>query len=187
MELMRPGPATTVLDVGVGDVGFGEAEQCATENFFEEFYPWRENVTAVGLHGGRLFAARYPAVRYVQADGCELPFADREFDLYFSNAVVEHVGDRERQRRFVAEAVRVAERVFLTTPNRWFPVEVHTRLPFVHWLAPAAAARWYERLGKPWAKELNLLRPGELRALFPPGVPVRVVNLGMTLVAVVDR
>ena len=23
---------------------------------------------------------------------------------------------------------------FLTTPNRWFPVEFHSLLPFVHWL-----------------------------------------------------
>ena len=24
--------------------------------------------------------------------------------------------------------------MFVTTPNRWFPIEVHTRLPLVHWL-----------------------------------------------------
>ena len=47
------------------------------------------------------------------------------------------------------EAVRVGRRVFLTTPNRWFPVEVHTRLPLVHWLPSAAAARAYDLFGKP--------------------------------------
>ena len=26
------------------------------------------------------------------------------------------------------------ERVFVTTPNRWFPLEVHSLLPFAHWL-----------------------------------------------------
>ena len=36
-------------------------------------------------------------------------------------------------------------------------------------------------VGKPWAKENRLLGPDDLRALFP--VPVRVHNLGMTLVA----
>jgi hypothetical protein len=31
--------------------------------------------------------------------------------------------------------MRVARRgIFLTTPNRWFPVEFHTLLPFAHWL-----------------------------------------------------
>ena len=77
--------------------------------------------------------------------------------------------------------MRVGKRVFLTTPNRWFPVEVHTRLPLVHWLPSGAAARAYDLVGKPWAKENHLLGAADLRALFP--VPVRVHNLGMTLVA----
>jgi SAM-dependent methyltransferase len=173
------------VDVGVDEVGFGDAggqAGCATHNFFEELYPWPERVTAVGLHDGAGFEMRYPGIGYVQADGCELPFEDGAFDLYFSNAVIEHVGGEERQRAFVAEAVRVATRVFLTTPNRWFPIEVHTRLPLVHWLPPSAAGRAYELARKPWAKENRLLGPAELRRLFPG--PVRVVNLGMTLVAI---
>ena len=185
LEEMRPTAGTTVLDVGVDEVGFGAAggeRGCRTHNFFEELYPWPERVTAVGLHEGEGFRRRYPAVRYVRADACELPFRDGEFDLYFSNAVIEHVGDRERQRRLVEEAVRVARRAFVTTPNRWFPVEVHTRLPLVHWLPDEAAARAYRLARRPWAAENRLLGPRDLRELFP--VPVRVVNLGMTLVAI---
>jgi hypothetical protein len=96
--------------------------------------------------------------------------------------VIEHVGPRERQQAFVREALRVGRRVFVTTPNRWFPIEVHTRLPFVHWLPEHLSARVYELTGKPWAKDNHLLGPGDLRSLFP--VPVRILNLGMTLVAV---
>jgi hypothetical protein len=71
--------------------------------------------------------------------------------------------------------------VFLTTPNRWFPIEVHTRLPLVHWLPDRLSGRVYGLVGKPWAKENHLLGPRDLRELFP--VPVRIRNLGMTLVA----
>ncbi|MEZ5099656.1 MAG: methyltransferase domain-containing protein [Thermoleophilia bacterium] len=111
------------------------------------------------------------------------PFADGAFDLYVSNAVVEHVGAEAAQRRFVHEAVRVAGSVFLTTPNRWFPLEVHTRLPLVHWLPPAAAGRAYDLAGKGWAREVRPLGPAALRRLFPPRTDVRIVNLGLTLVA----
>jgi SAM-dependent methyltransferase len=185
LDEIRPSESTTVVDIGVDEVGFGvQGGQagCATHNFFEELYPWRHRVTGVGLHDGVGFRARYPEAAYVQADGCSLPFADEAFDVAFSNAVVEHVGDGDRQRAFVAEAVRVSRRVFLTTPNRWFPIEVHTRLPFVHWLPDAGARRAYDLAGKGWAKDNRLLGPADLRALFP--VPVRIVNLGLTLVAI---
>ena len=182
LEEMRPTAETTVVDVGVDELAFGQGTGCATLNFFEEMYPWPERITALGLHEAREFRVRYPRVRYVQGDACALPFEDGVFDVYFSNAVIEHVGGVERQRAFVAEAIRVAGRAFITTPNRWFPVEVHTRLPFVHWLPEPAADRMFALAGKPWAKENHLLGSADLRRLFP--VPVRIVNLGLTLVAI---
>jgi SAM-dependent methyltransferase len=184
MELMRPDSTTTVLDVGVDAVSLGEAggeSGCATHNFLEERYPWPERLTAVGLHDGARFRERYSRIVYVQGDACALPFPDAAFDVVHSNAVIEHVGGRERQEAFVREALRVGRRVFLTTPNRWFPIEVHTRLPFVHWLPEQVAGRAYDLVGKPWARENHLLGPSDLRALFPG--PVEIHNLGMTLVA----
>jgi SAM-dependent methyltransferase len=183
LEELRPGPETTVLDVGADELGFGDSGgACTTLNFFEELYPWREQVTALGLTDGARFRERYPQVRYVQGDALALPFEDGAFDVVFSNAVVEHVGGPEAQRRFVEEALRVGSRVFLTTPNRWFPIEVHTLLPLVHWLPEPLAHRAYDLARKPWAKENHLLGPGDLRELFPG--EVKVVNLGMTLAAI---
>jgi SAM-dependent methyltransferase len=184
LDELQPTPETTVLDVGADELGFGECDGCGTLNFFEELYPWPERITALGLHPGERFAERYPRVRYVQGDALALPFADGEFDIVFSNAVIEHVGDRERQRQFVREALRVGRRAFLTTPNRRFPVEVHTRLPVVHWLPDRLAHASYDALRKDWAKEINLLSSTSFRSLFPGRV--RIVNLGLTLVAIVD-
>ncbi|MBA2385086.1 MAG: class I SAM-dependent methyltransferase [Actinobacteria bacterium] len=182
METIRPTPDTTVLDVGADELGFGAAGSCGTLNFFEEHYPWPERVTALGVHPGERFRARYPAVAYVQGDALDLPFQDGAFDVAFSNAVIEHVGGRDAQRRFVVEALRVARRVFVTTPNRWFPVEVHTRLPLVHWLPDRLAHPVYDLARMPWARENHLLGAGDLQALFPR--EVRIVNLGLTLVAI---
>ncbi len=184
LEELQPTSSTSVLDVGADELGFGESDGCGTLNFFEELYPWPQQITALGLQDGSAFRVRYPHVRYVQGDACALPFADGEFDIVFSNAVIEHVGGRAKQRLFVSEALRVGRRVFLTTPNRRFPVELHTRLPFVHWLPDRLAHRAYDATGKGFARDVHLLSKRSLESLFPGRV--RIVDLGLTLVAIVD-
>ena len=175
LDLLTPGPDTTVVDVGVTDAPFGGG---SSDNFFEALYPWPARITAVGHTELDRFAAAFPRVKAVRADGRDLPFADGAFDLGFSNAVVEHVaGGRDGQRRFVQELCRVARRVFVTTPNRWFPLEVHTLLPFVHWLPASARERVL-----PFDDVLDPLGPKAFASLFP--YEVRVLNRGMTLVAV---
>ena len=179
LETYAPGPETTVVDVGVTDAPFGHA---SPDNFFEALYPWPDRITAVGHTELDRFAAAFPRVRVVRSDGRELPFADGEFDLGFSNAVVEHVaGGRAEQRRFVAELCRVARRVFVATPNRWFPLDPHTLLPLAHWLPPGPPR---ERLfrARGFDDVLNPLGPGELAALFP--YRVQVLNRGLTLIAI---
>jgi SAM-dependent methyltransferase len=177
--LLSPGPDTTVVDVGVTDAPFGGG---SSDNFFEALYPWPERITAVGRTELVRFAAAFPGVRTVRSDGRALPFRDGEFDLGFSNAVVEHVaGGREGQRQFVAELCRVAGRVFVTTPNRWFPLDPHTLLPFVHWL-PRGPRRDRVLRARGFDDVLEPLGPKQLAALFP--YPVRVLNRGLTLVAV---
>lgn len=184
LEELGPTSETTVLDVGADELAFGEGDGCRTMNFFEELYPWPERITALGLHEGEGFRARYPGIRYVQGDACALPFADGEFDVVFSNAVIEHVGGRERQRTFVGEALRVGRRAFITTPDRRFPVELHTRLPFVHWLPDRLSHPLYRAAGRELGTEVDLLTRRAFASLFPGRV--RIVSLGLTLVAIVD-
>jgi SAM-dependent methyltransferase len=180
LDLFQPGPDTTVVDVGVTDAPFG-GEGGSSDNFFEALYPWPAQITAVGNTPLDRFAAAFPEVTAVQADGRELPFADGQFDLGFSNAVVEHVaGGREGQRQFVAELCRVAGRVLVTTPNRRFPVDPHSLLPLVHWL-PDGDLRRRALRARGFDDVLDPLGPRELASLFP--YPVRIVSRGMTLVA----
>jgi SAM-dependent methyltransferase len=188
LETIRPGPETRIVDVGVGDTPFGtEPGVAATHNFFEALYPWPERITAVSDVPLANFAEAFPSVQRVVANGLDLPFADDEFDVAFSNAVVEHVGGREEQRRFVAELCRVAPRVFLSTPNRWFPVETHTLVPFVHWLPRAEADRAMHALRRENWDQVELLGRRELLALFPPSVAARVVEARITISVVAER
>jgi SAM-dependent methyltransferase len=188
LRTMRPGPETRVVDVGVGDTGFGtEPGVASSHNFFEALYPWPERITAVSDVPLPHFAEAFPQIECVTASGTELPFADDAFDIAFSNAVVEHVGGREQQRRFVAELCRVAPRVFVSTPNRWFPVETHTLVPFAHWLPRGAADRAFGWLGQQRWAELDLLGRREFLKLFPAGVDPRVIESRITISVAATR
>lgn len=184
MRLMKPLSSDSVLDVGVNDSTW------RSSNFLEARYPWPSSITAVAPQPVPAFAAAFPDVRVVEADGRRLPFPDGVFGIGFSNAVVEHVGGRDDQRRFVAEMVRTCRRTFISTPNRGFPVDPHTLIPFAHWLPRRL---WYATLrvtrnGR-WANEqvLNPLNGRELLGLFPAGVHVRIERqrvLGLTSVLI---
>lgn len=133
----------SILDVGVTS----DRTQIAS-NYLEAWYPNKHRITACGLDDASFLEEQYPGMTYVRADGRDLPFADGQFDFVHSSAVLEHVGSAANQSTFLAELLRVARQgIFVTTPNRWFPVEFHTTLPLLHWLPPAAFRNVIRRLG----------------------------------------
>jgi 2-polyprenyl-3-methyl-5-hydroxy-6-metoxy-1,4-benzoquinol methylase len=78
---------------------------------------------------------KFPHVEFIKGDALQLNLESASFDLVFSNAVLEHVGDSVNIMRFISESLRIAKsEVILITPNRWFPFETHTKLFFFHWL-----------------------------------------------------
>lgn len=181
-ELLQPGPDTRILNVGASGSRIGLADQ------FETFYPYAERVTGGGLSVADVadYARSFPQVRAAVFDGCALPFPDQSFDIVYSNAVLEHLPGWEAQRRFADEVRRVGRAWFVTTPNYWFPIEVHYRLPLVQFLPPRAQQRLVRWLGKVPYPELNLLSVRDLRRLFPEShiARCRVTFYTETLVAV---
>lgn len=112
----------------------------------------------------------------VMADAVDLPFADHSFTLAFSNSVIEHLQEFERQQAFAQEARRVAPKLWIQTPARCFPIEAHLLAPFVQFLPRTVQhrlARWTPRgLMQPEVvhqivDEVRLLSYREMRALFP--------------------
>ena len=125
-------PATTVLDIGVSTVETPEA------NALEKLYPYRGMLTCAGLADGREFTRSHPGLNYVRIErGGKLPFADGQFDVAYSNAVLEHVGTAKDRAFFLSEALRVAKGIFFTVPNRWFPIEHHTGICLLHYSSAA--------------------------------------------------
>lgn len=164
IKIANPTPQTTILDVGV------TSDRRLDSNFFEKLYPYSHQITAVGMEDATFLEKEYTGLKFVQADGLNLPFPDQSFDLVVSFAVIEHVGSRSRQKAFVRELCRVGKTCFITTPNRWYPLEFHTILPFVHWLPPSWFRKILTFLGQGFfAKEenLNLLSEKEFLSLVP--------------------
>jgi hypothetical protein len=117
MDKMRPLKEERILDIGTSDVTEKES------NMLEQLYPWKEQLTCVSLTDGTAILKSYPGVRHIKIEaGQPLPFEDEEFDIVYSNAVLEHAGARQSQKKFIEEMWRVGKRRFLCVPNRLFPV-----------------------------------------------------------------
>lgn len=96
---------------------------------------WRDRNIEVTLVNLETEIITQPGFQSLAADARDLTrFADNAFDLVYSNSVIEHVGQWADQKRMASEARRVAPRRFVQTPNYWFPLEPHFRMPFIHWL-----------------------------------------------------
>ena len=165
-----PGPNETILDVGAtSDQSYSHS------NYLEAWYPHKSCITAVGIDDASFLERLYPGLRFVPADGRDLPFSDGAFDHVHSSAVLEHVGSQPNQAKFLRELWRVTRKtLFVTTPNRGFPIEFHTVLPLIHWLPPASFRAVLRRTGRGFFAEeenLNLMMRGDLqRAAAAAGI-----------------
>jgi hypothetical protein len=107
-------------------------------------------------------------------------FADKTFDIAFSNSVIEHLFSFQNQQKMAQEAQRVSTYHFIQTPNFWFPIEPHWLFPCFQYL-PKAIRVFLTRcfnLGhlkrsETWAaarqqvEEIQLLSRAEMDRLFP--------------------
>ena len=162
----------------------GGQSGCGTHNFFEELYPWPSGSPRSGSHDGAGFRASYPTIALRagrRAARCRSRTAS--FDVVFSNAVIEHVGDVERQRLLRRRGAarrppRVRDDAEPLVPDRG----AHAAAA-----RPLAARRRRRPRVRPRRQGLGEGEPPArprrpARASSP--APVRIVNLGLTLVAI---
>jgi hypothetical protein len=150
-------------------------------NVLERSYPHQHKITACGLGEGVEFKAAFPLCRYVQIEpNTRLPFDDNEFDVATSNAVLEHAGSHENQRLLVKELCRVARRVFITVPNRFFPVEHHTAIPLAHYLDGTFRIACRITRKSEWTDEQNLILMTRKRLLEFTALIARPAAVGYT-------
>jgi hypothetical protein len=180
-EALHVTSETKILDVGgapwvwmiAGDIGL-PAPQITILNIFPETRPLPPNM------------------RWIVGDGCNLPFADKEFDVVFSNSVIEHLGTHDSQVAFAKEIERVGREYWVQTPDPRFFIEPHYLAPFIHWL-PVNQRRKVARYGTMWGlmthpgqkeiddrlQEIRLIKESEFGQMFPHAEVINERWLGM--------
>lgn len=117
----------------------------------------------------------------IVGDGRNLSrFREQEFEMIFSNSVIEHVGSYPDQKQMADEIRRVGQSFFVQTPNKYFPIEPHYHLPLFQFLPLNSKAWLHRRFALGWAEKaesdqtalvqaqsVNLLSKRALRSLFP--------------------
>ena len=138
-------------------------------------------------------SVNYPKFNCLVGDARNMhQFSDQEFDIVFSNSVIEHVGDYQNQRQMASEIKRIGKRYFVQTPNLYFPIEPHFLFPFFQflpvdariWLFTHFSMGWYPKMSLLEARELatqtQLLSKKKLINLFPEANLYEEKILGLT-------
>lgn len=120
-------------------------------------------------------------------------YADKSFDVVFSNSVIEHVGSYSDQKRMANEVLRVGRRYFVQTPNKRFPLEPHFLFPFFQYLPMTLRAQmlhrfdvgWYKRVSsleraRAEVESIQLLTRSRFAELFPGATIYEEKLLGLT-------
>ncbi len=171
-----------ILDVGGTQrfwevVGFTDKEHC--------------HVTLLNLFKPEV---KYDNFTGIAGDATNLvDFKTNQFDIVFSNSVIEHVGNFSNQKLMANEIQRVGIRYFVQTPNFFFPIEPHFLFLGFHWLPTSIRISLIRKFNLGWikktpdfreAKELidsiQLLKKKELLALFPDAYLYEEKFLGLT-------
>lgn len=155
-----------------------------------------KNVTLLNLHQPKKKDIE-KGFTCVKGDALNMDmFVDNQFDVVFSNSVIEHVGSQKNQRLFAREICRVGKSYWVQTPNKYFPVEPHFLFPFFQFLPDSVKRKvgvsWPYSHHKQWnlsnerifqdLKDLRLLSKYELLSLFKNGSVYKEKYLGLTKV-----
>lgn len=138
--------------------------------------------------------SEYEFIVTVTGDARDLSiFKDKQFDIIFSNSVIEHLGTYNNQKHMASEVRRVGVRYFIQTPSRYFPIEPHFLFPFFQFLPLACKIfllryfnlGWYSKLSEKEkaaeaAKKIRLLSLKELKELFPDSEIYKEKFFGLT-------
>ena len=152
---------TKILDIGAANV------DNEYDNFFIKEFPYKKNIFCLSDQELDILKNKYPEINTIKGDGRKIDLPSNSFDIIFSNAVLEHVGSNDQQKDFISECYRVTNKnVFIITPYRFFPIEMHTKIPLLHFFPKSVFRNILRFFGEKFLSEeknLNLLSENDLK------------------------
>lgn len=118
---------------------------------------------------------------FIKRDAKDLNFIkDNEYDVVYSNSMIEHLDKLEDQKEIAKEIQRIGKNYFIQTPNYYFPMEPHFLFPFFQYLPLNTKANLISKHSLGWFKKqsdivkarevassIRLLKKHELEEMFP--------------------
>jgi ubiquinone/menaquinone biosynthesis C-methylase UbiE len=161
----------TILDVGGTEIFWD------TVGFLEQ----RSDSLEITIMNVKKVPVTRPNLNSIVGDARNMKnFQDNQFDVVFSNSVIEHLGAYKAQLEMANEIKRVGKRYFVQTPNLYFPVEPHFVFPFFQFLPLEVkvllmtnfSLGWYEKfidkkVAIEEANSIKLLNKKQFSNLFP--------------------
>ena len=136
--------------------------------------------------------ASYDNITSVVGDATDLSrYADDEFDVVFSNSVIEHLYTKDKQQKMADEMRRVGKSYHVQTPNYFFPIEPHWLFPLFQFFPKSVKifltknfklghiGKLPENEAIDVVNEVRLLTEKEMKALFPDGQVYREYFFGL--------
>lgn len=155
IENVRFNKSSKILDVGTTPILEPH------ENIIFYQYKWKNNITGFSNQNCNILKKKFKSNKFIKGDAKNIKLKSNSFDISFCSATIEHVGGYVNQKKLVSELFRVSKKyVFLTTPNRSFPIDFHTKLPFIHLLPKYLHRKILNVIGLDYfasEKNLNLL------------------------------
>ena len=131
------------------------------ENIIFHQYKWKNNITGFSNQNCKILKKKFKSNKFLKGDAKNMKLKINTFDISFCSATIEHVGSYANQKKLISELFRISKNyVFLTTPNRSFPVDFHTKLPLIHLLPKYIHRKILKIIGLNYfatEKNLNLL------------------------------
>lgn len=167
MEAFSPSESTRILDVG------GTAYNWT-------FVNCPSDITLLNIKIPKSESQLPANIHYEMGDGTNLRYGKGEFDICYSNSVIEHLFTFENQMKFAREVRRVGKQIWIQTPARGFFVEPHYITPFIHYFPKRIQRRLLRNftlrglVTRPkqeqidgFLAEIRLINLAEMKELFP--------------------